>query len=197
MRAALRRKAATMYWAVGAAFSPARESAQDLRHWLRGSGARAHKPARAARNENGTLIAHSAGMSKPIPTVQKYMTTSPHTIGADQTLAQAHAVLKQLKIRHLPVLKGSELLGMLTERDLALIETLRDVDAHKIQVEDAMSTAVYTVSPDAKLDEVVSEMAEKKYGSAVVVQNGKVVGILTTVDVCRALAELLRGRLVN
>jgi acetoin utilization protein AcuB len=136
-------------------------------------------------------------MSKPIPTVQKYMTTSPHTIGADQTLAQAHAVLKQLKIRHLPVLKGSELLGMLTERDLALIETLRDVDAQKIQVEDAMSTGVYTVSPDAKLDEVVSEMAEKKYGSAVVVQNGKVVGILTTVDVCRALAELLHGRLAN
>jgi acetoin utilization protein AcuB len=136
-------------------------------------------------------------MTKPIPTVQKYMTTSPHTIGADQTLAQAHAVLKQLKIRHLPVLKGSELLGMLTERDLALIENLRDVDAHKIQVEEAMSTGVYTVSPDAKLDEVVNEMAEKKYGSAVVVQNGKVVGILTTVDVCRALAELLHGRLAN
>jgi acetoin utilization protein AcuB len=197
MRAALRCETATTHSVSGAAFSPARGSAQVLRRRLRRSAARTHKTGTAAPTENGTLIAHSAGMSKPIPTVQKYMTTSPHTIGADQTLAQAHAVLKQLQIRHLPVLKGSELLGMLTERDLALIETLRDVDAQKIQVEEAMSTGVYTVSPDAKLDEVVSEMAEKKYGSAVVVQNGKVVGILTTVDVCSALADLLRGRLTN
>jgi acetoin utilization protein AcuB len=165
---------------------------------LRGCAAQASKKASPAVAKSvGTFVAHGAGMSKPIPTVQKYMTTSPHTIGADQTLAQAHALLKQYKIRHLPVLKGSELLGMLTERDLALIETLRDVDPHTIQVEEAMSTGVYTVSPEAKLDEVVGEMAEKKYGSAVVVQNGKVVGILTTVDVCCALAELLRGRLGN
>jgi acetoin utilization protein AcuB len=136
-------------------------------------------------------------MTKAIPTVQKYMTTSPHTVGTDQTLAHAHSVLREHRIRHLPVLRGGELVGMLTERDLALIESLRDVAPHTITVEDAMSTSIYRVSPDSPLDEVVSEMAAKKYGSAVVVQNGKVVGILTTVDVCRALSELLRGRLTH
>ena len=48
-------------------------------------------------------------MSKSIPTVQKYMTTSPHTVGSDQTLAHAHKLLKELEVRHLPVLRGGEL----------------------------------------------------------------------------------------
>lgn len=134
-------------------------------------------------------------MTKAIPTIQKYMTTAPHSIGAEQTLAHAHEVLREHKIRHLPVLKGGALVGMITQRDLALVETLKDVDPKTVLVEDAMSTSLYTVAPDAQLDEVVSEMAEKKYGSAIVVQNHKVVGIFTTVDVCTALADLLHSRL--
>jgi acetoin utilization protein AcuB len=136
-------------------------------------------------------------MTKPIPTIQKYMTTSPHTVGSDQTLAYAHALLREHRIRHLPVLRGGELVGMLTERDLALIETLKDVDPQLIRVEDAMSGDVYRVKPESPLDEVVSEMASKKYGSAIVVQNDKVVGVFTTVDACAALAGLLRGRLAH
>ncbi|MEY4582656.1 MAG: hypothetical protein RL701_7359 [Pseudomonadota bacterium] len=139
----------------------------------------------------------SEPMSKPIPSVQKYMTTTPHTIGADQPLALAHTMLREHKIRHLPVRSGGKLVGMLTERDLALIETLKDVDPRTMTVEQAMSTGVYEVAPDAPLDEVASEMASKKYGSAVVVQNGVLVGILTTVDLCSALSELLRGRLAK
>lgn len=134
-------------------------------------------------------------MTKSIPTIQKYMTTSPHSIGVEQTLAHAHEVMRANHIRHLPVLSGGQLVGMLTQRDLALVETLKDVDPRNVRVEDAMSTEVYTVSPDAPLDEVVGEMAEKKYGSVVVVQNHKVVGIVTTVDVCVAFAELLHSRL--
>jgi acetoin utilization protein AcuB len=134
-------------------------------------------------------------MTKAIPTIQKYMTTAPHSIGAEQTLAHAHEVLREHKIRHLPVLKGGALVGMITQRDLALVETLKDVDPKTVLVEDAMSTSLYTVAPDAQLDEVVGEMAEKKYGSAIVVQNHKVVGIFTTVDVCTALADLLHSRL--
>jgi acetoin utilization protein AcuB len=145
----------------------------------------------------GPRLALMPCMSKPIPTVQKYMTTTPHTIGLDQPLILAHVMLREHRIRHLPVRSGGRLVGMLTERDLALIETLKDVDLHKMTVEQAMSSDVYEVSPDAALDEVADEMAAKKYGSAVVVQNGSVVGILTTVDVCVALAELLRGRLAK
>ena len=134
-------------------------------------------------------------MTKAIPTVQKYMTTIPHSIGPDQKLSFAHSIMREHQIRHLPVLSGRKLVGVITDRDLHLIETFKDVDPNKVTVEDAMSQMVYTASPDTPLDEVCDEMAEHKYGCAVIVQNEKVVGVLTTVDVCRALAELLRGRL--
>lgn len=134
-------------------------------------------------------------MSKPIPTIQMHMTTGPHAIGSDQTLAHAHKLMKTHHIRHLPVLDGGVLAGVISDRDLSLIETLRDVDPGLVRVEDAMSSSVYSVSPDTPLDEVVTTMAERKYGCAVVMQNGHVVGIFTMVDACRTLGELLRTRL--
>lgn len=136
-------------------------------------------------------------MAKAIPTIQKYMSTSPHSIGVEQTLAKAHAMMREHGIRHLPVLHGNKLMGLVTERDLRLVESLKDVDPTKVTVEEAMSSAVYSVAPDQPIDEVVATMAERKYGSAIVMQNEKVVGIFTTVDVCRAFAELLNTRLAK
>ncbi|MFO0662053.1 MAG: CBS domain-containing protein [Polyangiaceae bacterium] len=136
-------------------------------------------------------------MTKAIPTIQKYMSTCPVTIGTDQPLEHAHTVMREHNIRHLPVLVGGKLAGIITQRDLALIETLKDVDPRKVTVDDAMTSEVYHVEPDAPLDEVVNEMAEHKYGCAVVMQNNKVVGIFTAVDAMKALAELLHGRLAK
>ena len=140
----------------------------------------------------GTAFALSPCMTKPIPCVAQYMTPSPHTVGADQTLAHAHVLMHDYAIRHLPVLRGGKLVGMLSERDLALIEQFDHIDPRATKVEEAMSLGVYQVSPETALDVVVATMATKKYGSAVVAQDQKVVGILTTVDVCSALAAVLK-----
>jgi acetoin utilization protein AcuB len=136
-------------------------------------------------------------MTKPIPTIQKYMTAAPHSIGSEQTIATASVMMNDHHIRHLPVLHGGRLLGILTDRDIKLIETFQDVDTTKLTVEEAMTEQPYSVSPEAPLDEVVETMAANKYGSAVVMQNHKVVGIFTTVDACEALATLLRTRLAK
>lgn len=134
---------------------------------------------------------------KAIPTVAKYMTTSPLSIGPGQSLETAHKMLRDHQIRHLPVLDGGALVGLLTSRDMNLVEAFETINVNVTKVEDVMATAVYTTSPDAQLDDVCEHMAEHKYGSAVVLQNQKVVGILTTVDICRATAELLRTRLAK
>lgn len=123
------------------------------------------------------------------------MTTTPHSVGRDQTLAVAHKLMREYDIRHLPVQDGGKLAGIVTARDLALMESIAGVDPNKTTVEDVMNPNVYTVDPDAPLDEVANHMAEMKFGSAVIIQHNKVVGILTTVDVCRALAHLLHTRL--
>src|SRR5512143_4005248 len=107
-------------------------------------------------------------MTKAIPTIQNYMTTTPHSIGGDQTLAKAHEMMHAHDIRHLPVLSGGRLVGMLTDRDLHLIESMNGVDVKKVTADDAMSTNVYPVTPETPLDEVVRTMGSKKFGSAVV-----------------------------
>ncbi len=134
-------------------------------------------------------------MSKPIPTISKYMTTVPRTIDSEASLMTATRLMREGGFRHLPVVEGERLLGVVTERDIRLVESFDNIDAAKTTVGEAMTEAPYAVAPETPLDEVVSTMAEHKYGSAVVVQNGKVVGVFTTVDACRALSDLLSTRL--
>lgn len=136
-------------------------------------------------------------MSKTIPHIKKYMTTDVRTIGDEQPMSVAHRLMREQRIRHLPVLHQGKLVGVVTDRDLRMVETLRDVDPTKVTVSEAMTSDVYTVSPDAGLDEVVRAMAGSKYGSAVVVDHGHVVGIFTTVDACSAFADLLNTRLTH
>jgi len=126
-----------------------------------------------------------------IPPIKAYMTTTPQTIGVEQTMAHAHDIMREHRLRHLPVLKASRLVGILSDRDLHMVETLRDVDPQTMRVEEAMTQDVYTVTPDAPLDEVVKQMAIHRYGSVVIVDHAHVVGIFTTVDACRAFADML------
>jgi acetoin utilization protein AcuB len=149
------------------------------------------------RASHGLVLADTDVMSKPIPSIQKYMTTSPHTVGDDQPMSVAHRMMREHHIRHLPVLRGARIVGLVSDRDLNFVETLKDVDPRHVLVSEAMTADPYLVSPDAPLDEVVSAMAANKYGSAVVTQHDKVVGIFTTVDACAAFAELLHTRLAK
>ncbi|MBL8684583.1 MAG: CBS domain-containing protein [Myxococcales bacterium] len=134
-------------------------------------------------------------MTKPIPTIDKYMTTSPLTIAHDASLANAQKVMTENKIRHLPVVNGDSLVGILTDRDIALISSIAGTDPHKLQASDAMTPKPYTTSPKTPIDEVVTTMAEQKIGSVVVMDNAHVVGIFTAVDALGAFAHLLQTRL--
>jgi acetoin utilization protein AcuB len=133
-------------------------------------------------------------MAKSTPQLRKYMTPSPHAIGDDQTLATAHKMMRENRIRHLPVLHAGKLKGIVSQRDLAFIEMLQGVDPEKVTVEDAMSTDVFTAEPNEPLEEVVTSMAEHKYGCCVIMDAPKVAGIFTTIDACRALAAVLHKK---
>lgn len=124
-------------------------------------------------------------------TIEKFMTASPQTIGQEQPLSVAHELMRTHGIRHLPVLHGGKLVGVLSQRDLHFIETLKDVDPEKVLVSEAMSMETYAVGPSSTVGEVAAEMAEHRYGAAVVVDKERVVGIFTTVDGMRMLSELL------
>ncbi|MDG0816330.1 CBS domain-containing protein [Bdellovibrio svalbardensis] len=132
---------------------------------------------------------------KSVPTIEKYMTTAPHTIGSEQSLAKAEKMMADLRIRHLPVLNAGKLVGILSDRDVKLVESFKDVNPEEVKISEAFTPDVYMVSPKAPLGEVCAEMALHKYGSVLVVDNHKLVGIFTWVDALEAFNELLDTRL--
>ena len=128
-------------------------------------------------------------MTSTIPTVGDYMTKAPHTVGAEQPLTEAERRMQAFGVRHLPVLRGGALVGVVSDRDVALVSSLPGVEAGSLSVADAMSQDPYQVPSNAPLDEVAKTMEKNRYGSAVVVDGGNVVGVFTTTDALRALAD--------
>jgi acetoin utilization protein AcuB len=126
--------------------------------------------------------------------IENFMTRSVHTIGTKSPLTEAHRMMNDNNIRHLPVLEGGRLVGMLSQRDLHLIETLRDVDPKEVIVEEAMSQDAYTVTPETPLADVAREMGAHKYGSAVIIRGAQVLGIFTTTDALKALDTVLTAK---
>ena len=103
--------------------------------------------------------------------------------------------LNELRVRHLPVLRAGQLVGILSDRDLKLVESFRAVDPEKVCVEEAFSPDPYMTTPASALSEVCAEMAAHKYGCALVCDNHKLVGIFTWVDALNALNDLMSTRL--
>lgn len=120
--------------------------------------------------------------------IQDVMTQQPVTIGRGESLATAHEMMRMHGCHHLPVLEHGELVGVVTQRDLYLLETIGGVDLTKDDVDEAMSTDAYAVAPDAPVQEVAGQMAADHYGCAVVIERGRVIGIFTTSDALRVLA---------
>lgn len=99
--------------------------------------------------------------------------------------------MREHDIRHLPVLDAGHLCGVVSQRDLLLIESLKDVDPEEVTVSEAMSTDVYTVGPRTSVRSIAAEMATHKYGSAIIVDDTKIVGVFTTTDALAVLHGLL------
>jgi acetoin utilization protein AcuB len=126
--------------------------------------------------------------------VGNYMTKSSHTIDVEQTLSVARRFMSEHRLRHLPVLHGGMLVGMLSARDLEAFEILPG--SRHLTVEEAMVPNPYVTSEDAPLDEVAEEMARRNAGSAVVVaasEATKVLGVFAAAEAFRALADALRS----
>lgn len=125
--------------------------------------------------------------------VSHYMTRQPYTIQRGATLAEAHRMMREHSIRHLPVLDTNRnLVGIVSDRDLHLFETIPDLDFSGTFVDEAMTESPFVVTGDTALDEILEIMSEKKYGSVIVMNREGVEGIFTATDACRLLASFLQ-----
>jgi acetoin utilization protein AcuB len=127
-----------------------------------------------------------------IRSVEHYMTRGPlSVVDPTATLAQAQLRMRERRVRHLPVLEEGVLQGVLSLRDIHLMETLQGVDPAEVSVSEAMRADVLRVPPAAGLEGVVAHMWRDKRGAVVVMEREQLLGIFTTSDALRALLELL------
>jgi len=116
----------------------------------------------------------------------------PITIERTASLADAHRVMRQYQIHHLPVIEQGNLVGVVTQRDLNLFEAVDQADVESSRVDEAMTEHPFIVTSDTALDEVLDIMADHKYSSVIVMGHAGVEGIFTAADACRVFAEMLR-----
>lgn len=126
-----------------------------------------------------------------MPPISRYMTPHPWSVERTATLSEAHEHMRVHEVRHLPVTDQGRLCGIVSDRDLRLIEAVVGAEPQTTLVEDAMTERPFVVTSDTSLDEVVEIMGDKKYGSVVVMGHDGIEGIFTAVDACRALAHIL------
>jgi acetoin utilization protein AcuB len=125
-----------------------------------------------------------------MPAVERFMTREPYSIASTESLARARRVMVEHEIRHLPVIDGEQLVGVLAERDIEVVAAVPGIELASVEVARAMVPAI-AVWSSAPLDEV-SQLMSANRRDCVVVKGGQgVEGIFTASDAMRALAELL------
>ena len=132
---------------------------------------------------------------KKIPPIKSVMTPFPHSIASTEPLERAAELMASHSIEHLPVVEEDRLIGLLTDREarLALDKAATGRRATSARVKDACIGETYVVELTEPLDIVLTRMARANVESALVVKEGRLVGIFTRTDACRCFGELLRS----
>jgi acetoin utilization protein AcuB len=118
------------------------------------------------------------------------MTRGLATVGPQDTLAEAVEILERYAVRHLPVVRGDALVGMISERDIARARGRNAAD--DVQIDQHMSEHVVTAEAGAPLSTAAALMIEHRISSLSVVESGALVGIVTMTDLLDHCMNLFR-----
>jgi len=131
---------------------------------------------------------------------KEWMTQNPLTLTEDEVVKTAVTLVLRNRIRHLPVLQDDRLVGIVSDRDLkrALPSVVAGSSPEEYQnfmsstkLKEVMTADPVTCTPDTDVKDVVRQFVENKIGAIPVVDEGRVVGILTQTDAMRAFLEFL------
>ncbi len=129
-----------------------------------------------------------------IPPIKAVMTPFPYSIESGEPNSTASKMMRQHAIRHLPVMEAGKLVGMLSDRDIRLVlDPKQQAPPDDRTVGDICTRDIYVVQLTDPLDRVLTEMAKRHIGSAVVIKQGRLAGIFTVTDACRLYGELLQS----
>lgn len=131
--------------------------------------------------------------------IKNVMTTQLITINETGSLDSARQIFEKNKIRHILVVNGDELVGILSNHDLLRVSfgdtygddqaTVDDAIVNMLTVKDVMRHDPIFISPDSPIEDAIFVLLNRRFHSLPVVENNKVVGIVTTTDFLKLLVE--------
>jgi acetoin utilization protein AcuB len=147
------------------------------------------------------MIEEPAESKAPLASrVRDYMTPEPQSLGVGQTLLDAVLMIRLAYLRHIPILEDGRLVGVLSDRDVhrlapSLLIPHSSEEYNRVfadtPLEKVMTRNPITISPDAPLVEAVNLLFKERLGCLPVLDEGKLVGIITVSDMLRALYDLV------
>ena len=137
-------------------------------------------------------------MKKRTP-ISSIMTTNLVTLKTTDSLEHAEQLFKEHQIRHIPVVAETHIIGMLSYTDLlrisfadAIDEDEQEVDTvvyNMFTIEQVMAKKLVSVTPETTIKEVAEILANKEFHALPVLQDGTLVGIVTTTDLINYLLD--------
>lgn len=127
--------------------------------------------------------------------VRDAMTRDVVTLGPEASVGEAWGMVRERKIRHIPIVEGSRLVGIVSDRDLRDVSPPRGARDQEntlgwVRVRDIMTTDIVTIHPLDTIDHAAREIYDRRIGCLPVVDGGELVGIITSSDMMRALIEM-------
>jgi acetoin utilization protein AcuB len=132
--------------------------------------------------------------------VQHRMKNNPLTVSPHDSFRHAMTLIRQKGIRHLPVVEGDRVVGIVTDRDIrqASPSPATGLEIHElhflleqVKVREIMTTKVVTVTPQTLIEEAARLMLRHRIGGLPVVQEGRLVGIITETDILQAFVDMM------
>ena len=127
----------------------------------------------------------------PEAPVHYFMSTTPITVPPDMPISDARDKMARNQIRHMPVTQDDALVGIISARDILLVEDLSVFGSYDNSVGDIMAREPITVIPSTPLHTVVKTMVNEDVGAVLVIDEGELVGIFTDVDAVVTLDRVL------
>ena len=134
--------------------------------------------------------------------VREIMTTDVTTLQESDAMLEAALIFARSSIRHLPILREKTLVGVITERDVKRFSpgVLSGVSSEQYQtvmestpLSKVMTRDPVTLTPDQPVAEAAEIFCAKRFGCLPVLENGSLVGIITTSDILRLMAKVMKG----
>ena len=130
--------------------------------------------------------------------IRDVMTSSPCTIDADKSVAYAAKMMREEDVGLAPIVEGGKLVGMLTDRDIAVRVAAQGRDPDQVKVVEVASKQLVTIDPEQDLDEALRIMAQHQVRRLPVVEeDGRLIGVVAQADIAREGDDSMTGQLVQ